>query len=493
MRRIAWLAALLGCGLLSCAVVMLERARAGLEIRALVIGQTPATLYQQPMAQGPAIIIAPGFAGTRPLMQSYALSFAQAGYRVVSFEFQGHGQNPVPLSGDLSREDGVTRLLVTELAAVVDHALNLEGVDGRVMLLGHSMGTNVVVRQAVADPRVDGVIAVSVVSEAITASAPEALLMMNGGLEAVLRAEAARIMALGGGVEGDTLESPLRRAVSIPLADHIGVLYAREALKEALHWADRVFEMERQAPDIGRPGTWVLMALAGLGLLGYGGARALPLAGGTLARTRAVPGPQAAVVVGLASGVSVVGTLLLSRWSASVLGLQVVEPLAMLAALWAAGVLGILWVLGHGSAGRARVWIALAFALFAIGLCGVVLHRYVTGFWPGAARWGVLAVLALGFVPAMSADAALRAGGGWRRMVMVRAGVLGALAATAALDFERLGLLLIPAVLMLAYFVTFGAMAGWASRQSGAWRSIGAASGLTLAWMLSAMMPLFAL
>ena len=45
-------------------------------------------------------------------MQSFALTLAQAGYIVVSFDFMGHGRNPVPMSGDVTSIDGTTTLLM---------------------------------------------------------------------------------------------------------------------------------------------------------------------------------------------------------------------------------------------------------------------------------------------------------------------------------------------------------------------------------------------
>jgi predicted alpha/beta-fold hydrolase len=82
-------------------VVMLERDRAGLRISSLSAGTTPITLHQLPDSTGPIVIVAHGFAGSRQIMQAYSLPPAQAGYRVVAFDFEGHGRNPVPMSGDV--------------------------------------------------------------------------------------------------------------------------------------------------------------------------------------------------------------------------------------------------------------------------------------------------------------------------------------------------------------------------------------------------------
>ncbi|MBU2357318.1 MAG: lysophospholipase, partial [Alphaproteobacteria bacterium] len=74
---------------------VLHDARRGLEITSLTVGETPVTRYALPGADGPVVVVAHGFAGSRQMMQGYALPLAQAGYRVFAFDFQGHGRNPV--------------------------------------------------------------------------------------------------------------------------------------------------------------------------------------------------------------------------------------------------------------------------------------------------------------------------------------------------------------------------------------------------------------
>ena len=128
----------------------LESERAGLSITPLAIGTTPATVYQRAgSTKAPAVIIAHGFAGSRQLMEAYALTLARAGYVAVSFDFEGHGRNPTPMSGDVTRIDGTTQLLIREIGRVTDAALALPSVDGRVALLGHSMASDIIVRRAI--------------------------------------------------------------------------------------------------------------------------------------------------------------------------------------------------------------------------------------------------------------------------------------------------------------------------------------------------------
>jgi len=240
--------------LVAVSLWLLESARSGLTIAPLDVDGTPATVYRQPDATGPAVVIAHGFAGSRQLMEAFALTLAHAGYVAVSFDFQGHGRNRRPMAGDVTRIDGTTTYLVAETAAVVDAALALPGVGGRVALLGHSMATDVLVRHAQADPRVAAVVAVSMYSEAVTKTQPTRLLIVTGEWERFLRAAALDTLRLvdPAAAEGETVSDPagatVRRAVVAPLVEHVGVLYCPTALAEARAWLDQTFGRQSEGP-----------------------------------------------------------------------------------------------------------------------------------------------------------------------------------------------------------------------------------------------------
>jgi hypothetical protein len=131
----------------------LEDARSGIARAALAgAGSTPATVWRLPgAAPAPVVVIAHGFAGSRQLMEGFALVLARAGYIAVTFDYEGHGRNPQPMSGDVTRIDGTTERLIAEGARVAEAALALPGADGRLALVGHSMASDIVVRQALRD------------------------------------------------------------------------------------------------------------------------------------------------------------------------------------------------------------------------------------------------------------------------------------------------------------------------------------------------------
>jgi len=75
------MAAIAGIVCICCGGWQLERERFGLSIERFPVGTTPATVYRRTgVSRGPAVVIAHGFAGSRQLMEAYALTLAQAGY-----------------------------------------------------------------------------------------------------------------------------------------------------------------------------------------------------------------------------------------------------------------------------------------------------------------------------------------------------------------------------------------------------------------------------
>jgi dienelactone hydrolase len=271
-------------------VWQLERARSGIEITPLAVGTTPATVYRLPGATpAPVAVIAHGFAGSRQLMEGFALSLARAGYIAVSYDLEGHGRNPVPMSGDVTRIGGTTQILMDELGLVSDAALALPGADGRLALVGHSMASDIVVRQAIADPRVGAVVAVSMFSEAVTARDPVNLLVVAGAWEGMLAAEAERALRLSdpaaalGQTVGDPGAGTGRRAVLAPSVEHVGVLYSATTLRETRDWLNASFGRS-DTGDVPMRGGWVALLMVSVVALGW------PLAG-LLRRYRAATPP----------------------------------------------------------------------------------------------------------------------------------------------------------------------------------------------------------
>ena len=99
---IRWIAAIAGLLAIGLALWRLEGAAGGLALRDIRIGPHPAMLVEPLGEPAPTVVIAHGFAGSRQLMLPFVTTLGRAGYRVIAFDFPGHGRNPLPLRGGLA-------------------------------------------------------------------------------------------------------------------------------------------------------------------------------------------------------------------------------------------------------------------------------------------------------------------------------------------------------------------------------------------------------
>ncbi|MDJ0993511.1 MAG: alpha/beta hydrolase [Dinoroseobacter sp.] len=467
----------------------LEGFRAGLEISHARVGDTPVTVYSSPEAPpAPAVVIAHGFAGSRQLMEAFALTLAHAGYVAVSFDFEGHGRNPTPMSGDVTAIEGTTQLLMSETERITDFALELEQVDGRVALLGHSMASDIVVRQTIADPRIAATVAISLFSQAVSEDAPRRLIAVNGEWEAMLREEARRVVQLvdADATEGVTVSvgDVTRRAVFAPSVEHVGVLYAPASLQESKDWLDLAFDRQSNGL-LATTGGWIALLLVSLLALSW------PLM--TLVPHGAAPEKIARRdYLTALSAATLLTPLVLVPVELNILPVLVADYLGLHLLVFGMIVLAVLrW---RGMALPIDGWaIALLLCTFGIAVFGLALDRYIASFMPHAARLPIIAALSLGAVTCMIADAALTEAGQaplWRR-VATKLGFLLSLGIAVALDFEGLFFLLIILPVIVLYFLIFGSIGGWAGRRSGSVFGVGLGLGIILAWSLGVTFPLF--
>jgi len=501
--------AILAALAIGLALWRLEAATDGLVVERVAIGDTPASVYRpaeptdMPMDM-PAVVIAHGFAGSRQLMQSFAVTLAQNGYVAVSFDFAGHGRNPRPLAGSIVEEDGATRALVAETERVAAFARGLG--DGRLALVGHSMASDIVVRAAEVLPTVEAVIAVSMFSPAVTARAPENLLVVVGALEAGLKAEALRAVGLAiegpaeeGVTYGDVSAGTARRAVFADGVEHVGVLYSRETLEETVAWLDAAFGVARAAePIVDRRGTMILLLFAGVVAAARPLSRLLP---------KAAPAP-----VGAGLPWRRLWIVLLVPALATPLVLRVV-PTTFLPVL-VADYLAVHFLLyGLITAGclvlaRRRGWttpdpppfpgrLALAtVALVAYGFVGIVwpLDAYVTSFVPGAERVLLIGVMLVGTVSYFLADEWATRGAGAARFgyAAAKLAFVLSLALAVVLNLERLFFLVIIVPVIGAFFLVYGLISRWAYRATDHPAVAALANAVAFAWALGVTFPLLA-
>ncbi len=485
----------LAAACVALAVWKLEQARNGLEITELSVGTTPATLYRLPGPPSPLVVVSHGFAGSRQLMEALSLTLARAGYLVIAFDFKGHGQNPEPMSGDVTSTDGVTAQLVAETRSIIEAGLALPYADGRAALLGHSMATDIIARTAIADWRVSTVVAVSMYSEAVTADAPRSLLMITGEWEPGLRKAALDALrqlepdAEEGDIvtraedDSDAATPVVRRAVVAPGVEHVGVLYSATTLEEARAWLDTAFG-RRSASNLAATGPWLLLLLASIVALAWPLAALLP---------QKAPEPQRiareAFLLALAVPMGLT-PLLASLVEVRFLPVLVADYMALHFLIYSGLQMLVLYLFGTRPG---RVMIAPLLALVAYGLFafGGALDAYAANFMLYEARIPVFLAIALGALPFMLADSLIVEGGHapfWRRAV-ARLALLVSFGIALALDFERLFFLLLVLPVIVLFFLIYGLMGRWVGRRCGP-ATAGLGLGIILAWALAVTFPL---
>ncbi len=460
-----------------------ERERAGVAIEQMRVGETPVTVFG---VEGPVVVVAHGFAGSRQMMQGYALTLARAGYHVFTFDFEGHGRHPVPMSGDVNSIDGTTRLLVDQTLGVVAAA----GSDGPVVLLGHSMATDILVRAALDAPeKIGPLVLVSAFSQAIDATHPGDMLLIAGAWEGGLRAFARQAVAMVDPAAGEGAMAQAgdvrRMAVVAPYAEHVGVLHSRAGRAAAVDWLNGYFGRDVTVP-VPPTGPWILALLFGLVALAAPLARLLPRRPDPV---RAMPGPG-----GFAAAVllpAVIAPPVAVLVDPQMLPVLVADHLAIHLALYGAIQIAVLRWLGVAF-GPVRPVATLAVLIWGLGVLGMMLDRYAANFWPIPERLPIVAALALGAVPFMLGDALITDGGraGLLRRVLARVAFLASLGFAVALDFGGLFFLLMIAPVVVLFYAVFGLLGRWAARRQGA-MGAGLGLGLCLAWALGVSFPMF--
>ncbi|MDW3221994.1 MAG: alpha/beta hydrolase [Paracoccaceae bacterium] len=463
-------------------VWILEAARSDVEITQFDVAQTPVTQYAHEDGHGSVVVIAHGFAGSQQMMQGYALPLARAGYRVFAFEFLGHGRHPNPMTGDVSTIDGTTRLLVDQTAEVIDAVAPDTGL---VALLGHSMATDILVRTSSERKDIGPIVLISAFSKEITATQPGNLLLITGAWEAGLRAFAQQAVQMvnADASEGETVtaEDVTRRAIAAPFSEHVSVLQSRTGRGEALAWIDLANARTSNVAIL--PTGWAILGLlGGLVMIFHAMARLLPL------RERTALELNRKQLVITISAPLFIAPLIAVPLKPSFLPVLVADYLMLHLLVFGTLQLVLLRIWGL------RVGPVFPSAFFALLACcaffGFALDRYAANFWPTLERFWIIAVITLGAVPYMVADAILSTDASWLRRLMIRGSFLASLGIAVALDFNALFFLIMIAPVLVLFYVVFGTMARATALRSGPLTS-GVALGIVLAWALGVSFPLF--
>lgn len=431
-------------------------------------------------------------------MLPFAVTLARNGYVAVTFDFPGHGRNPVPLLGGLADDAKRNDALLGTLDEVVAFARAVLGGDAGMALLGHSMASDIVVRYAMEHPDIAATVAVSLFSPAVTASSPRNLLVIAGALEpAMIVDEGRRVAGLGTGrpaedrtTYGSFDNGTARRLALAGGVEHIGVLFSRQSMAEALGWLDQAFA-RRGSGYLDERAPWLGMLMLGVVALGW------PLAG-VLPRVAAVP--QGAglrwrrlLPVALLSAILV--PLILWKVPTGFLPSLLGDYLAVHYAT-----LGLLIAAGLALAGAARPALppAAPFAIATVALAaycvlavGAPIDRYVTSFVPAAGRWPILLAVLVGTAAYCAADEWLTRGPGRRRgaYAVTKALFLLSLVLAIALNPGRLFFLIIIVPVIFVFLIVYGLFSGWACHRTRQPLVGAVAVALAFAWAIASVFP----
>ena len=475
-----------------------------LNITRTVVSDTPVTIFRRQSAlPAPVVVIAHGFAGSQQLMQPFAETLARNGYIAVTFDFLGHGRNPVPMHGDITKGLTITNALLKELTDVAALARGLPGSNSRLAVLGHSMASDIVVRFAQAQPDVEATVAVSVFSPVVTPSSPRNLLVIVGALEpAMLRNEGLRIVNLttgGTAIPGETYgqfyDGTARKLVLARGVEHIGVLYSHDGMVEAARWLNAVFG-DRPQEEVDSRGRWLALVFAGIVGLAWPLSALLP---------EVSPRPVGAslrwkTLMTAALLPAIVTPLLLWKMPTDFLPILLGDYLMVNFLVYVTFSTAILVYLRskHPPASATIVaWTRAAIAAAAVSAYNVLafglpIDAYVFSFLPIPARLPLIAAIACGTLPYFIADEWLTRGSESRigAYAFTKFCFLTSLAIAVALDPMKLFFLVIilPAILLL--FTAFGLISRWSYAATRHPFPGALANGALFAWAIAVTFPM---
>ncbi len=465
------------------------------------VDDIPVTVLQQSNhPPAPAVIIAHGFSGSQQLMAPIATTLAQNGYVAVTFDFSGHGRNQRPLSGGLGDLAKSTAVLLADTGKVVDFARRLPGVDGRVAILGHSMATDLIVRAAQRDPRIEAVVAFSFFARDVTRESPKNLLIVDGAWES------RRLIDVGAGVVSATAGAPAQAGVTygdlatgagrrFALArgvEHIGILYSYDAHTETLAWLNAVFGRDG-AGALDRRGPWLALLFSSLIALARPLAALLP----RLAPSPLGAGLRWSRLAPLAVAPALLTPILLAKIPTDFLPVLLGDYLTAHLGLY-----GLLTAIGMKLARMPPTVASIpGWPVFACGaaaaiyyafVLGLPLDAYVVSFAPTMRRLTFLPVIFIGCAAYFLADEWLTRGPGAVRggYAFSKVCFIASLGLAVALNPHRLFFLIIISIVVVILLTVYGLVGHWIYARTRDPRpgALGAAFGL--AWAIAVCFPI---
>jgi hypothetical protein len=471
-----------------------------------VVDRIPVIVFRLPHAEArPAVVIAHGFAGSQQLMLPMAATLARNGYVAITFDFAGHGRNSVPMSGGIKNMEKSTNHLLSEIDAIVSFARAATGTNGSVALIGHSMAAELVVQYAMQKQGIDATIALSLFGKAVTAQSPRNLLVITGAWEPrVLRDAGFRIAGLAAGGDaqervtyGDFANGTARRHVLAAGAEHIGVIYSRDALRESVNWLNDIYKRTSDGFVESR-GKWIALLILSLVLLARPALSWLPKAserkrdigfGGW--RMFAIPAlaPMALTPLLLWKAPTDFLPILLGDYLAVHFGLYGLLTLAALTYVQRTRNIKPAYQI---TSWNSLLLAAACVAIYQIAFLGLPIDRYVTSFAPDGWRWLIIPAMFAGTAIYFLADAAvIRSFPGLNgAYALTKLCFAISLAIAVGLNPPKLFFLAIIVPVICLFFVLYGLINRWTLRSSGEPYAAALGNSIALAWAISVTFPI---
>jgi len=357
----------------------------------------------------PGVIIAHGFGGSQQIMLGYGYSLAHAGFGVMILDFTGHGANPHPRLNTPNE-------LQDDLDAAYQGLISQPEIDVQnIALLGHSMGSGVVMRAGIDQPdRYMAVIAISPTAADVSKTLPPNLMLQAGALEGRFVSNARRLLTQAGGPNADFGAGLARRFEVIPNVEHISILFSNTSQDLAREWLEDSFGVESTVDFSDTHIVWYgLHQIAWIILLG---------AAGSLLTLKPVSIPTQTMIIRRWLGFVLAPFIALGIFAflskrmdlSTFLGFHVGGALALFLAVW-----GILWLALAVRPKRPR-WQSVLFGGLLFILLWVVpglMAQYTWMQWflvsPRLLRWPLLVLACLPWK--LAAGHALYGTRGWRR------------------------------------------------------------------------------
>jgi hypothetical protein len=277
-------------------------------------------------------------------------------------------------------------------------------------------------------------------------------------------------------------------------AEHIGVLYSRDALRETVGWMNETFGRQ-EAGFVDRRGKWLALLFLGLVALAFPASRLLPVAsatplGSSLGWRRLAP-----VAIAPAILTPLVLWKIPTDFLPILLGDYLVVHFLVYGLLTLAG-LGLSGGLRRGRVGPAPSRAALAVGGVALAgyyviAMGLPIDAYVTSFVPTGLRWPLIPAMFCGTAIYFLADEWLTRGAGaaWGGYAFTKICFLLSLIVAVAVNPQKLFFLVIIVPVIFVLFVIYGLMSRWVYLRTRDPRvgALGAAFGL--AWAIAVTFP----